>query len=250
MWRFGREQSDFSEEIRAHLELETDRLRAEGLSEAEAFAQARREFGNVTRAEERFYESNRLFQAAENALRDLRYGMRVLRKSPAFTLVASLSLALGIGANTAVFSYFNGIVLRPLPVDRADELISLYKDGGPQYAHNFPYPFYLQLRQRTICSAKFCALKSPAKIVLAVQGDKVVWRVLREVISGNYFDLLRVHPALGRLITNADARAPGVEANAVISYQLWHDRFGLDPSIVGRPIKLEQRPFTVIGCRA
>ena len=82
MWRHGRDQADFSEEIRAHLEMETDRLRGEGLSETEAYAQARREFGNVMRVEERFYESNRLFLAAENVLRDLRYIVRGLRKSP------------------------------------------------------------------------------------------------------------------------------------------------------------------------
>jgi predicted permease len=247
MWRHGRDQTDFSEEIRAHLEMETDRLRGEGLSEAEAYAQARREFGNVTRVEERFYESNRLFLAAENVLRDLRYSIRGLRKSPAFTLVAILSLALGIGANTAVFSYFNGIVLRPLPVGRADELTTLYKDRGPQYAHNFPYPFYLQLRQRTDLFSGVLCFSGDGQARLTTQGDQVVWRAWSEAVSGNYFELLRVGPALGRLITDADARAPGVEANAVISYQLWRDRFGLDPGIIGRLIKLEQRTFTVAG---
>jgi predicted permease len=247
MWRHGRDQADFSEEIRAHLEMETDRLRGEGLSEAEAYAQAQREFGNVTRAEERFYESNRLFLAAENILRDLRYGIRGLRKSPAFTPVAILSLALGIGANTAVFSYFNGIVLRPLPVDQADELIALYKDGGPQYAHNFPHPFYIQLRQRTDLFSGVLCFSADGPDRLTAQDDQAVWRVWPEAISGNYFEVLRVHPALGRLITSADAKAPGVEANAVISYQLWRDRFGLNRSILGRPIKLEDRTFTIIG---
>jgi predicted permease len=247
MWRYGREQADFSEEVRAHLEIETDRLRGEGLSEAEAYAQARREFGNVTRVEERFYESNRIFLAVEDAFRDLRYSVRVLRKSPAFTLTAILSLALGIGANTAVYSYFNGIVLRLLPVDQADELIALYKDGGPQYAHNFPYPFYLQLQERTDLFSGVLCFSGDGPSRLTTQDDQAVWRVWPEAISGNYFELLRVHPALGRLITSADAKAPGVEANAVISYQLWRDRFGLDPRILGRLIKLEDRAFTIIG---
>lgn len=247
MWRHGRNQADFSEEIRAHIEMETDRLREEGLSEAEAYAQARREFGNVTRAEERFYESNRLFLAAENAWRDLRYSVRGLRHSPAFTLVAILSLALGIGANTAVFSYFNGIVLRPLPVGRADELITLYKDGGPQYAHDFPYPFYLQLRQRTDLFSGVLCSSGDALARLTTQGGQAISLVWPEAVSGNYFELLEVRPALGRLLTGADARAPGVEANAVIGYQLWRDRFGLDPGVVGQSIKLEQRAFTVVG---
>ena len=247
MWRYGRGQADFLDEVRAHIEMETDRLREEGLSEAEANAQARREFGNVTRVEERFYESNRLFLAAENVLRDLRYILRGLRKSPAFTLVAILSLALGIGANTAVFSYFNGIVLRPLAVVQPDELIALYKDGGPQYAHNFPYPFYLQLRQRTDLFSGVLAFGVDAPSRLTTQNEKAVWRVWPEAISGNYFELLRLHPALGRLITDADAKAPGAEANAVISYQLWRDRFSLDPRILGRLIKLEERAFTIVG---
>jgi len=247
MWRHGRGQADFSEEIRAHIAMETDRLREEGLSEAEAYAQARREFGNVTLAEERFYESNRLFLAVENVLRDLRYILRGLRKSPAFTLVAILSLALGIGANTAVFSYFNGIVLRPLPVSWADELIALYKDGGPQYAREFPYPFYLQLCRRTdLLSGVLCS-SGHEQARLAVPGDPVASLVWREAVSGNYFDLLGVRPALGRLIDRADARAPGVEANAVVSYALWRDRFGLDPRIVGGSIKLGDRAFTVVG---
>ena len=141
MWRYGRDQADFSEEIRAHLEMETDRLREEGLSEAEAYAQARREFGNVTRVEEQFYESNRLFLAAENVLRDLRHSVRGLRNSPAFTLVAILSLALGIGANTAVFSYFNAIVLRPLPVDRADDTDRPLQGWRAAVCTQFSIPF-------------------------------------------------------------------------------------------------------------
>ncbi|MDR3717561.1 MAG: permease prefix domain 1-containing protein, partial [Bryobacteraceae bacterium] len=153
MWRNGRSQTDFSEEIRAHIAMETDRLRGEGLSEAEASAQARREFGNVTRAQERFYESNRLFLAVENALRDLRYGVRVLSRSPVFSLVAILSLALGIGANVALFQIIDAVMLRSLPVPNPQELVRLQWKEGSQMSGNhtdvpaeFSYPQWDLLR--------------------------------------------------------------------------------------------------------
>jgi len=134
MWRHGRDQADFSEEIRAHLEMETDRLRGEGLSEADAYAQARREFGNVTRAEERFYESNRLFLAAENVLRDLRYSIRGLRKSPAFTALVVTVLASGLKPQSA------GVLETPGLNARRTRLSTPTEQGsGPRVTDSKPH---------------------------------------------------------------------------------------------------------------
>ncbi len=124
MFRRKRKANDFSAEIEAHIQLESERLREQGLSEGEALAAARRAFGNVTRAEERFYESRRWLWW-DHLRQDVRFGLRMLRKSPGFTAVAVLILALGIGATIAIFSVIYALALRKLPVERPEELVEL-----------------------------------------------------------------------------------------------------------------------------
>src|SRR5436190_10860746 len=129
MWlRRRRSDEDFSDEIRANIEIEAERLIADGMSEAEAQAAARRSFGNVTRVQERFYASNRILWF-DDLSRDVLHALRTMSKRPGFAAMAILTLALGIGANTAIFSLLDAVVLKPLPVPSAGELITLYERG-------------------------------------------------------------------------------------------------------------------------
>ena len=251
MWRNGRSQTDFSEEIRAHIEMETDRLVSEGLSESEAFAQARREFGNVTRVEERFYESNRLFLAVENALRDLRYGVRVLSRSPAFSLVAILSLALGIGANVALFQIIDAVMLRSLPVPNPQELVRLQWKEGSQMAGNhtdvpaeFSYPQWDLLRQkRRLFSSMFAW--SNSDLSLTPTGEIRFAKGM--YTSGELFATLGVQPEIGRMLMSEDDR-PGCGVGlAVLSHSFWQREYGGDPSALGRKISIWGHPVEIIG---
>ncbi len=151
-WR-KRSAEDFAEEIKAHLELEADDLKREGLSEDEARRKARREFGNVRAAQERFYMKGR-WVGLDRLVRDLRFGLRSLRQSPVFAATAILTLGLGIGANTAVFSVMNAVLLRSLPVADPDRLVYLRTSNPPRgtgtvdTTETISYPVYDALRQQ------------------------------------------------------------------------------------------------------
>jgi predicted permease len=251
MWRNGRSQRDFAEEIRAHIEMETDRLMSEGLSEAEASAQARREFGNTTRVEERFYESNRLFLAVENALRDLRYGARVLRGSPAFSLVAILSLALGIGANVALFQVIDAVMLRSLPVRNPQELVRIQWKGSPQTSGNhtyvpaeFSYPQWELFRQKREPFSNLFAWSSP-DLNLAPAGEIRLAKGL--YASGELFATLGVQPEIGRLLMSADDQPGCGSGLAVLSHSFWQREYGGDRSVLGRKVLVWGHPVEIIG---
>src|SRR6266550_9456165 len=146
MWFRKRRDEDFAAEIEAHLRLEADQLMAQGIPAAEAESAARRAFGNTTRAQERFYESARWLWLDE-LRQDLRFGIRVLWKARSFTVAAALTITLGVGANTAVFSLMDAVLLRSLPVEKPKELIFLGMAGTAGPSGPPPYPCYVRLRE-------------------------------------------------------------------------------------------------------
>ncbi len=179
---------------------------------------------------------------------DLRYGARMLLKQPGFTLIAVLTLALGIGANTAIFSLINTILLRPLPVAEPQQVFTVNLSGANGEMSTFSYPTYRDVRDRNDVLSGL-AVHRPAPIGLSREGGQAndnerVWGFL---VSGNYFSLLGVNAVLGRVFTAEEDRAPLTSPLAVLSYGYWQRRFAADPNIVGQTILLNGRRFTVIG---
>jgi putative ABC transport system permease protein len=177
---------------------------------------------------------------------DLRYAIRMLRKNPGFTLVVVASLALGLGANAAMFSLTDRVLLQRLPVSNPDQLAVLgtRDPAEPEGDHSFSYPMYRDLRDRNEVFSGVVA-RGGAQMNISY-GDQTT-RVNAELVSGNYFDVLGVRPFAGRLLTQDDDRNPGAHPVAVISYAFWEKRFGGDQSIIGKTILANERPLTVLG---
>src|SRR5215470_14195740 len=190
----------------------------------------------------------------EATLADLRYGLRLLAKTPGFTAVALLSLALGIGANTAIFTLIDAVLLRTLPVKNPQELVwlnlgepserrfSRWTDGNSDTA--FPYTAFQQMRERNQSLSSLFAFKSLGRLNAQVNGAAELAR--GQLVTPDYFRALGVRLILGRDFTEDDDRV-GAEPVAIISYAYWQRRFGADPSVTGRSIELNGVGFTIIG---
>src|SRR5258708_4210965 len=245
MWRWRRRSvRDFSQEIEAHILLDTDRLIAEGLSPEDARAAALRAFGNVTSTRERFYESGRGMWL-DDLQRDVRDALHGLIQNPRFPLVAILTLALGIGANTAIFNLVETVLLRSLPVSHPDELLVFAnRSAAAGSNHRFSYHTYQALRQ----NHTLAGLLASAPIAMNAESDGAPEPTITgQLVSGNYYALLGVGAALGRTIANGDEGAPGTAAVGVLSYGYLQRRFGGDPFVLGKVIRLNGSPFTILG---
>ncbi len=175
---------------------------------------------------------------------DLRYGLRMLAKNPGFTAVAMLTLALGIGANTAIFSAINVVLLRMLPVSHPEELVFLRWESPHVVTEYLPYPMFDRLREHNEVLAGMFGFHN---LQLATNLDGKPGLAAGQLVSGNYFSVFGVRTIVGRQFTAAEDRLPGGEPFAVISYSYWKRQFGLDPAIVGKSIVLNGVPFTIIG---
>ncbi len=242
-WR-RRGQRDFNAEIEAHLAIEAERLREDGLSEEAARLAARRAFGNVTQAQERFFERGH-WMWWDALRRDVRFGLRTLRRNPGFTAVAVLTLALGIGVNSTIFSWINATLLSPIPGAAATRaIVSVTRGGTVRAAGEFSYPDYLDLRDRT---RRLSGLIAFTTRPMDLTGTGKPLRVWGTAASANYFDVLGVRPVLGRGFLPAEGEKPGGAPVVVLGYALWQGRFGGDSSVVGRTIHIDRHPFTVVG---
>ena len=247
LFRGSRLDRELSEELAIHLAMQEEEFRQRGMSPEAAHRAALREFGGVAQAQEA-YREQRGVAWIESAGKDLRYALRGLRRNPGFTAAAVLSLALGIGANTAIFSLFHTLMLHLLPVQRPEELVSLYKTGG--WGKGFTsFPLYLELAQRTDLFNGVVARTGVQKVRFTPPGERPQF-TQREFVTGNYFAVLGVAPALGRLFTEDDNRVPGGHPLAVLSYDCWQSRFGGDPGVLGRTLRVDEQPLTVIGVAA
>ncbi len=253
MFRHKRAPEDFAEEIRTHIELEAEELRREGLSEEDARWQARRQFGNVRAAQERFYIQSR-WVWLDNLARDFRLGFRSLFKEPGFTITAVLTLALGIGANTAVFSVMNSIMLRSLPVTNADRLVYLRTSNPPRRTgtidttETFSYPVYDALRKQGGAMSSVIAYVPLSGNKVAVRYGTEPEEAEGDMVSGAFFSGLGVKLQRGRGFSEQDEKdhAPV----AVISNNFWKRRLARNPKVLGTTLHVSGIGFTIVGIAA
>jgi len=235
---------ELSEEIREHLEEKIEELVARGMSRKEATAAARREFGNVALTEE---DSRSVWRwpSIEDFFMDVRVSLRMLRKSPGFTIIAVMTLALGIGANTAIFSLLNTVLLRPLPYKDAERLVTVWgynKARGYTTDLVSPLDFADWRSQNHVFESM--AASTDLQYTLTGRGEPAL--IIAYAFSADYFRVLGVEPLLGRTFLPEEEQ-PGKNHVAVLSYSMWESRFGGDRDIVGKTITLDAAPYTVVG---
>jgi predicted permease len=241
LFRRSELNSEMEAELRSHIQHRADDLERLGLPHAEAERQARIEFGSYQKFKEECRESAGV-HFLETLLQDLRFALRVLRKSPGFAAVAVLTLALGIAANAVVFSVINAFILHPaLNVPRPKDL---YEAEIPFRQFDLSYPDYLDYRDR---NQSFTDLAITGFDIVAMDTGADPLRVWVEKVSGNYFDVFGLHPSLGRFFHRSDERGPNSAPYVVLAYSFWHTHFNDDRGVVGRTVQLHKHPFTIIG---
>ena len=260
-------EDELADEIQSHIEMQVEDNVRQGMSPEEARYLALRKFGGVDQVKET-YRERRTLPWAETFLRDLRYGLRMLRRSPGMTAVAILSLALGIGANTALFSVVDAVLLKTLPVPEPERLVLFEWQAGRPFRVSgmsgtsnvavpsgqrglslFRYDVFQQMQQSQAAATESPLSDlfafGPISELIAKVGDESEI-ISGKAVSGNYYTGLRVQPSLGRAITVDDDRQ-GAAPVVVLSYQFWKERFGGNPTVIGQQLQLNQQFFTIIG---
>jgi putative ABC transport system permease protein len=248
LFRKRRRERELAEELESHLQMHIEDNLRSGMTPEEARRQALIKLGGVEQTKEicRDAWGERFISELGQ---DLRYGLRQLRHNPGFTIVAVLTLALGIGANTTVFTVINTLVLNPIPVEKPSELVGIYSAPvNPSHNANLlqlSYPNLQDLRERNRVLSSLAGFTWPMYVTLARDSESE--RMFAEFVTGNYFDTLGIHPAAGRFFLSQENRAPGESPVAILSYGAWKTRFGGTPDVIGRTILLNRVALTVVG---
>jgi predicted permease len=237
-----RAERELAEELQYHIEAQAQENLGKGMSESEARRTALLAFGGLDKFREQCREAQRMIWA-ENLFADVRYALRAMRRSPGFTAVAITTLALGVGANSTIFSVANAMLFRRLPVRAPEQLVLLSETNGIQTRTRTRYQVYQSLRQVPVFAG-----------IAATSVEQAVWIgpdhsgfINVEIVTGNYFETLGVDALVGRTIQADDDRLPGAHPVAVLSYAFWSRQFGADPDVIGRSISLAGGTFQVIG---
>jgi len=237
--------ADLDDEVRAHLELLAADYERRGMTSDEARHAARREFGGLQQMKE-IYRDRSSLRWLEDAQRDVHHALRTLRRAPMFAGAAVLTMAVGLTAVVVIFAILNAFMLRPMPVDRPAQLVSI--GIGPDRHVSMPHGLsFVDLQDYRQERATFVDLVGYNVEVAGLTVDNVTDRVTMYSVTDNYFALLGVRPAIGRLIQPNEGRARGDARVIVLTHEYWQARFGGNPSIVGRAVRLNGLAFTVIG---
>jgi macrolide transport system ATP-binding/permease protein len=260
---FGRDESALDHELQFHIEMRAREPEREGFSPIDALRLARLRFGNLTAQKENTREATSMVWL-ESVFQDFRFGLRTLRKTPLLSGIAVLSLALGIGANTAIFTVLDALLLRSLPVKDPRHVVVLSWTAPPRIAMtmmrnlstyrnisagldsstSFSYPAFERFRSSSKTTSQMFAFVDLENAGIAADGRAEL--APGELVSGNYYSVLGIAPVVGRALTNDDDRETA-EPVCTISYRYWQSRFGLDPALVGKRIGIDNMPFIIVG---
>ena len=240
---------DLDDELRFHLERQIEKHMASGVPRDEAVRRARTEFGGVGQVKEHYRDarSNRLVETSVECVQEVRRSCRMLARSPAFTAVAVLSLALGIGANSAMFSIVDAELLRPLPVPNADSVVTVGTAGPDDRASSVSYPNYRDLREQARTFLGLVAYRRSLLTTFARSRTDAREMRMGMLVSDNFFEVLGVQPALGRGFTAEEWAAPGRDAVVVLGHDFWKNVLGGDPAVLNQVVLINGIEFTVVG---
>ena len=246
----SRSDRDLDEEIESHLQFHIDDNIRAGMAPAEARRHALMKFGAAESVKEA-YRDRRGFPALERLARDIRFAVRTLRKAPGFTIVAVLTIAIGVGVNTGIFTVLNAAAFRPLNLPDADRLVTISQSFEGHFRRNVhgapSLASYAEYRAYRDDSHVFSGVLAYAPDVEATLGGDRPQALVGTLTSCNYFEVLETHPALGRGFAASECSASGVSAVVVISDALWRNAFGANPAVIGRTVRINRTGFTIIG---